>query len=129
MNYPAFKKAFFDKFQPQEDPEVAIRSAIDLSLQDDDVISFLKKAESLYSAADFNDSAKLVLLRKYIQGHPELIQFVMFRSSTTYNELVEATVSKCLIVTENNSSLPVILRSRIYHHRLPFWVPKQPEPP
>ena len=34
MNYSAVKKAFFEKFQPQEDPEVAIRSAIDLRLQE-----------------------------------------------------------------------------------------------
>ena len=90
MNYTAVKRAFFDKFQLQEDHEVAIRLAIDLRLQDDDVMSFVKKAESLYSAADFNDSAQLGLLCKSIQGHPSLIQFVMLRSSTTYNELVDA---------------------------------------
>ena len=52
-------------------------------------MSFVKGAERLHSAANFNDSAKLGLLHKAIQGHPELIQFVMFRSLNTY-ELVEA---------------------------------------
>ena len=69
---------------------MVIRSAIDPRLQDDDFISFLKKAEGLYSAAYFNGSAKLGILRKAIQGHPALIQFVMFCSLTTYIELVES---------------------------------------
>ena len=91
MDYAAARKAFFDKLQPQEDPEVATRSAVDLWLKDDDVISFVKKAESLlYLAVDFNCSAKFGLLLKAIQGHPELVQFVIFRSPTTCSELFDA---------------------------------------
>lgn len=85
MDYAAAKKVFFDKFQPQEDPEVAIRSAIDHRLHDNDVISFVRNAEGLYSAADFSGTAKLGRLRKAIQRHPEFAQFVMLRSPTTYN--------------------------------------------
>ena len=90
MNYTGVKKAFFYKFQPQEDTEVAIGLAIDRRLQDDDFISSVKKAESRYSTADFNESAKNGLLRNSIQGHLALIQFLTFGSPTTYNDLVDA---------------------------------------
>ena len=83
---------------------MVIRSVINLSLQDVDVISYVKKAEILYSAADFNCSAKLGLLRKAIQGHPLLVQFVMFCSPTTSSELVDAIK---LFDCKRKESIPV----------------------
>ena len=83
------KSALSDRFTETPRPEENIQKAMICRLDGRNLLASMVEIDKLYKKAGFNDEAKYGLLRNAVVAHLDVAQFAIYRSPTTYEELMK----------------------------------------
>ena len=88
-DWDGVKSALSDRFMETPRPEENIQKAMSCQLDIRNLLVSMDEIDKLYKKAGFSDEAKYGLLGNAVMAHLDVAQFAIYRSPTTYEELIK----------------------------------------